>query len=215
MPVDLLKTAAVTFTTLFATVGPLEAAALFASLTPGAGPAERRRLAARATAIATGLMLLFALAGGTLLEALGIGLPALRVAGGILLLLIGIEMVFARHSGVGSPTPDETAEASHKQDITVFPLATPLIAGPGALGAVILLMEDAEGDLTAQGVVLLMVAAIMLLTLALMLVASQVRRLLGVTGLNVLTRIMGILLAALAVQFMFDGLSRSGLFMPA
>ena len=214
MPVDLIKTAAIAFTTLFATVGPLEAAVLFASLTPGAGPAERRRLAVRATSIALALMFLFALAGGALLEALGIGLPALRVAGGILLLLIGIEMVFAHHSGVGTPTADETAEASQKQDITVFPLATPLIAGPGALGAVILLMEDAEGSLSAQGVVLLMVGAIMLLTLSLMLVASQVRRILGVTGVNVLTRIMGILLTALAVQFMFDGLARSGLFVP-
>ncbi|HSG89411.1 MAG TPA: MarC family protein [Pseudomonadales bacterium] len=208
----LLETAAVAFTTLFATIGPLEAAALFATLTPHATGRERRRMALRATAIAAILMLAFALVGGAILGGLGIGLAALRTAGGILLLLMGIDMVFARHSGVTSTTPDEAEEASHKSDITVFPLATPLIAGPGAMGAVILLMENVEGDLVRKGVILLALIGVMLLTLALLLAASTVQRIFGVTGLNVLTRIMGVLLTALAVQFMFDGLAQSGLF---
>ena len=208
----MLETAAVAFTTLFATIGPVEAAALFATLTPTASTAERRRMALRASAIAAVLMFLFALGGGVLLDALGISLPALRTAGGVLLLLMGIDMVFARHSGVTSTTADETEEATHKQDLSVFPLATPLIAGPGALGAVILLMADAEGDLLARGVVLLALLAVLLLTLGLLLVAVQLQKLLGVTGMNVLTRILGVLLTALAIQFMFDGLAASGLF---
>lgn len=212
MPPLIIETAAVAFATLFATIGPLEGAALFAALTPGALPRERRRMALRATAIATMLMLAFALAGGAILSGLGISLPALRTAGGILLLLMGIDMVFARHSGMTSTTADEAEEAAHKPDITVFPLATPLIAGPGAMGAVILLMENVESDLLLQGVVLLALLGVMVLTLVLLLSATQVQRLLGVTGLNVLTRIMGVLLTALAVQFMFDGLGESGLF---
>ncbi|MEE4360926.1 MAG: MarC family protein [Pseudomonadales bacterium] len=208
----MFETAAVAFTTLFATIGPIEAAALFATLTPRASPSERRRMALRASAIAGLLMLVFALGGEFILGALGISLPALRTAGGVLLLLMGIDMVFARHSGVTSTTADEAEEASHKQDLSVFPLATPLIAGPGALGAVILLMADAEGDLLERGVVLLALGAVMLLTLSLLLVAVQIQKLLGVTGMNVLTRILGVLLTALAVQFMFDGLAASGLF---
>lgn len=208
----LAETAVIAFTTLFATIGPVEAATLFVTLTPRSTGGERRRMALRATAIAAALLLVFALFGGALLQVLGIGLPALRMAGGILLLLMGIDMVFARHSGGTSTTADEAAEATHKDDITVFPLATPLIAGPGALGAVILLMEEAEGDLALQGVVLGALFAIMLVTLVLLLMAAQVQKLFGVTGLNVVTRIMGILLTALAVQFMFDGLAASGLF---
>lgn len=208
----MLETAAVAFTTLFATIGPVEAAALFATLTPTASTSERRRMALRASAIAAVLMFLFALGGGMLLDALGISLAALRTAGGVLLLLMGIDMVFARHSGVTSTTADEAEEATHKQDLSVFPLATPLIAGPGALGAVILLMADAEGDLLARGVVLLTLLAVLLLTLGLLLVAVQLQKLLGVTGMNVLTRILGVLLTALAIQFLFDGLAASGLF---
>lgn len=205
------ETAIVAFTTLFATVGPLDVGPVFAAMTPAATPAERRRMALRGTAIATAILLTFAVIGETLLASLGISIAALRVAGGILLLLIAIDMVFARPSGGTSTTEEEALEAAGRTDVTVFPLATPLIAGPGAMGAVILLMADAEGDLLRQGLVLLMLLAVMLITWLALLLAAQLQRYLGVTGLHVISRIFGVLLAALAVQFMFDGIAQSGL----
>jgi multiple antibiotic resistance protein len=205
------ETAIVAFTTFFATVGPLDVAAMFAALTPAATPAARRAMAVRGTAIATVILVAFALVGEALLASLGISLAALKVAGGILLLLIGIEMVFARTSGVSTTTSEEVDEAAAKSDISVFPLATPLIAGPGAMGAVILLMANAEGSFAAQAVVLAALLAVLLLTFALLLLATRVQRLFGVTGMHVVSRVFGVLLAALAVQFMFDGLAESGL----
>lgn len=207
----MLKTAAVAFATFFATIGPVDVAAMFAALTSGAAPEQRRHMAFKGSAIAAGILLLFALAGETILTHMGISLAALRTAGGILLLLIGIDMVFARSSGLVSTTPDESAEARLKTDISVFPLATPLIAGPGAMGAAILLVADAEGDPVRQVLVIGTMLGVVLLTLVLLLAASQVQRLLGVTGLHVITRVFGVLLCALAVQFMFDGIANSGL----
>lgn len=207
----MMETAVVAFTTFFATVGPLDVGAVFAAMTPSATPRQRRRMAIRGTLIAAVILLLFALAGDLLLSSLGISLAALRVAGGILLLLIAIDMVFVRSSGSTSTTEEELREGVGKADVTVFPLATPLIAGPGAMGAAILLMADAEGDLMRQGIVLSMLLAVLVLTLGALLLASRLQRLLGVTGLHVVSRVFGVLLAALAVQFMFDGIAQSGL----
>ena len=207
----MLKTAAVAFATFFATIGPIDVAAMFAALTSRATPEHRRNMAIKGTAIAAGILLLFALVGDTLLAHLGISLAALRTAGGILLLLIGIDMVFARDSGGVSTTADESAEARLKKDISVFPLATPLIAGPGAMGAAILLVANAEGDLARQTVVVGAMLAVLLLTFIALLGASWLQKLLGVTGLHVITRVFGVLLCALAVQFLFDGIAQSGL----
>lgn len=211
----MIETAVVAFTTLFATIGPLDVGPVFAAMTPAAEPADRRRMAMRGTAIATGILLLFALAGEVMLASLGISLAALRVAGGILLLLIAIDMVFARPSGSTSTTEEEAREAVGRSDVTVFPLATPLIAGPGAMGAIILLMAETGGDVLLQGLVLLMLLAVMLITLLALLLAAQLQRYLGLTGLHVISRIFGVLLAALAVQFMFDGIAQSGLLAPS
>ena len=208
----MLETGLIAFATLFATVGPVDVAALFAALTARAPLARRRMMAIKGVLISAGILLFFVLFGNAVLSQLGITLPALRTAGGILLLLIAIDMVFARHSGGSSTTTDETEEASAKNDISVFPLATPLIAGPGTMSAVVLLMAEAEGDPTATAVVVGAIAAILVLTFILLMVATGVQRLLGVTGLNVITRVVGVLLAALAVQFIFDGLGSSGLF---
>jgi len=207
----MIEIAVVAFTTFFATIGPLDVGAVFAAMTPHASAAARRRMAVRGTIIATGMLLLFALGGDLLLASLGISLASLRIAGGILLLLIAIDMVFARPSGSTSTTEEELREGAGKSDVTVFPLATPLIAGPGAMGAVILLMAEAQGDLLAQGVVLGMLLVVLLMTLVSLLLASQLQRYLGLTGLHVVSRVFGVLLAALAVQFMIDGLLQSGL----
>ena len=130
--------------TFFATIGPADLVLVFAALTERMTTRERRLMALRGTLIATGILLFFAVFGEPLLKLFGITIPALRIAGGVLLLLISIDMVFARHSGGTGTTPEEESEAKKRVDISVFPLATPLIAGPGAISAVILL-ATAEG----------------------------------------------------------------------
>ncbi|MCK5875159.1 MAG: MarC family protein [Alcanivoracaceae bacterium] len=208
----MIETASVAFATFFATIGPLDVAAIFAALTANASQQHKRAMALRGVFIAAVILVLFALVGERLLDTLGITLPALRTAGGILLLLIGIDMVFARESGGVSTTDEEEQEAASKQDISVFPIATPLIAGPGAMGAAILLMADAEGNVTLQAVVIGSLMLVLLLTLVSLMLASQIHKLLGVTGMHVISRVMGILLAALAVQFIFDGIGNSQIF---
>jgi multiple antibiotic resistance protein len=209
-PAAMLETALIAFTTYFATIGPADVAALFAALTPDNTPAERRQMALKGTLIATAILLVFALFGEAVLRLFGISLPALRIAGGILLLLIAIDMVFGRPSGGTTTTREENAEAVAKDDISVFPLATPLIAGPGAIGATMLLVADAQGDRLRLAVVILVLLGMLLLTFLLLLVATQVHRLLGVTGVHVVSRVVGVLLAALAVQFILDGIVTSG-----
>jgi multiple antibiotic resistance protein len=160
----------------------------------------------RATLIAAAILLLFVLFGRSVLEAFGISLPALRTAGGLLLFLIAVDLVFARDSGGVATTPEEEDEAHRREDISVFPIATPLIAGPGTIGAVIVLLADNPGG-AATFIIVAMLACVLAVTWLLMLFAPTVQRVLGVTGLHVISRVMGLLLAALAVQFVFDGIS--------
>ncbi len=207
----MFETAVVAFTTFFATIGPVSVAMIFAAMTHGSSPADKRAMAVRGSLIAAIILGSFALTGETLLAALGISLAALKVSAGILLLLIAIDMVFARESGVSSTTEEENIEARQKKDISVFPLATPLIAGPGSMGAAILLMASTENNLTSKAIVIAALLAVLLITLVLLLLANKVQRLLGVTGMQVISRVFGVLLSALAVQFMFDGLAGSGL----
>ncbi|MDH5600184.1 MAG: MarC family protein [Gammaproteobacteria bacterium] len=206
----MIETASLALATFFATIGPIDVAAVFATLTVKGTQEYKRSMAIRATLIATLILVAFALFGELLLASLGISLAALRTSGGILLLLIGIDMVFARSSGGTSTTDEEEHEAVSKQDISIFPIATPLIAGPGAMGAAILLMANAEDDLTLQAIVVASLLAVLLLTGISLLLASKIHHLLGITGMHVISRIMGVLLSALAVQFIFDGIKQSG-----
>ncbi len=206
------ETLLVALTTFFATVGPADLALIFAALTRKNTAAERRRLALRAILIGGAILMFFAVFGNALLTLFGVTIPALRAAGGILLLLIAIDMVFARHSGGTGTTSEEEAEAATRQDISVFPLAMPLIAGPGAISATILLITSAEGDQIKIATVVGALLAILALTYGALLVAIPIQRMLGLTGLAVVSRIVGILLAALAVQFLFDGIKASGIF---
>lgn len=210
----MLDTLFIAFAALFATVGPVDVALLYTALTPGVDIAQRRAMAVKGVAIASGILLVIALAGNALLNFLGISLPALRIAGGILLLLLAIDMVFARQSGASSTTEEEEAEALRRKDVSVFPLATPLIAGPGTMGAVILLVADAHGDVLRIALVIAALGLVMALTLVLLLAADRTRQVLGVTGLNVITRVFGVLLAALSVQFILDGLVAIGMIPP-
>jgi multiple antibiotic resistance protein len=207
----MFETALVAFTTFFAVIGPVDVAAIYAALTTTATPIQRRRMAIKGTLIALGILLVFLLLGNDVLAYMGISLAALRTAGGILLLLIGIKLVFAESTGGTTTTDDENKEAELKDDVSVFPLATPLIAGPGAMGAAVLLMSNTHGDIKLGAIVVGAMLAVVLMTFALLLVATQVQKMLGVTGLHVISRIFGVLLTALAVQFIFDGLKASGL----
>jgi multiple antibiotic resistance protein len=189
-------------TTFFATIGPIEAAVIFATLTPNQTRAERRRLAARAVLIMTG---------GPLLAQLGVSIAALQTAGGVVLLMIALDMIFARPTSAFKLTPSEGAEAQHRDDLAVFPLATPLLAGPGAMSAAILLAANAHGNVAALTTVAGALAIVMVVTLGLLLTAHEVSRFLGVTAQRVLIRVFGILLAAIAVQALFNGIGASGL----
>lgn len=205
------ETALVAFTTYFATVGPVDVAALYAALTVDNTAAERRAMALKGTFVAAAILGFFAVAGNTALAHLGISLAALRTAGGILLLLIAIDLVFARSSGGVTATAAERREARARPDISVFPLGTPLIAGPGAIGATVLLMAGARDDFVHEAAVAGALVAVLLLQLALLMMAANIQKLLGVTGLNVISRVVGVLLAALSVQFIFDGIRASGI----
>ncbi len=210
----MLDNAIIAFATFFATIGPPDVAIVFAALTLKNTPRERLALATKAVLVGGGILLFFAFLGKPLLTYLGISLAAMRTAGGILLLLIAIDMVFARGSGATSTTEEEETETAGRDDISVFPLATPLIAGPGAIGAAILLVAEAQGEPERIAAVIGALLAILLIVFLLMIAASQVQRVLGVTGVHVVTRVMGILLAALAVQFLFDGIIESGVISP-
>lgn len=199
------------FIVFFVAIGPIDIASLFIALSAAVDRCERRRMALRACAISSVILMGFALGGDLLLTGLGIGMPAFRVGGGLLLMLLAIDMVFARHSGLSGLTPIEDAEADSRQDLSVFPLAVPLIAGPGAITSTILLMGEVSGNLGGQAIVLMMLGAVLLLTLLALLGAGRIVHLFGVTGVNVITRILGILLAALAAQYMLDGLSERGI----
>ena len=165
----------------------------------------------RGVLIAGAILLAFALLGEFILNVMGISLAALRAAGGVLLLLIGIDLVTVKGSGATTTTSDEDLEAEERSDIAVFPLATPLIAGPGAIGAVILLMAHADVDFLEQGAVIISLLLVLVMTLLSLLLASRLQNWLGVTGMHMISRVFGVLLCALAMQFLFDGIAQSGL----
>lgn len=193
------------FAALFVVIDPLATTPLFVSLTSDLTGAERARTARRAVVIAAGILLLFALGGARLLDLLGIGLPAFRIAGGLLLLLLSLDMVMVRQSGLRATVPREDEESTQRADVSVFPLAIPLIAGPGALTTIVLLMGEAT-SVAEQVSILAVLACVLVISLACLLGSARVLALLGITGVNVVTRLSGILTAALAVQFILDGL---------
>ena len=204
---DMIALLASAFVTLFVVIDPIGVAPIFASVTPAESAARRRQIAIKGVVIAAVILLAFALGGHPLLTALGIGLPAFRIAGGLLLLLLAIDMVMARHSGLRDTAPGEHEESTQRTDVSVFPLAIPLIAGPGALTSIVLLMGRANGDLPQQAAVLAVMFLVLAITLVCLLATAQLMRLLGQTGINVVTRVFGIITAALAVQFILDGVS--------
>lgn len=193
--------------TLLVVIDPLGLAPIFAALTQGFPEKQKRESAIRGTVLGAMILVVFALVGNALLGALGIGLPAFRIAGGILLFLLSLDMIFDRPSRMRSSTVDEQEEESYQQDISVFPLAIPLVAGPGGITTVLLYTSGGGPEQIALFMVVLLV--VLVLTLVSLLLAPRIMRLFGETGANVLSRVLGVLLAALAVQFVLDGIHTS------
>ena len=156
--------------------------------------------------IAGGILVTFVIVGDALLRALGIGVPAFQIAGGVLLFLLAVDMLFARHSGLRSTTEREQREAEHRKDISVFPLAIPLIAGPGALTTVLLMVGEQGDNPAVIGATLVVVMLVLAMALGSLLLSGRLLRLIGETGANVISRVLGVVLAALAAQYILDGL---------
>ncbi len=203
----MLETFGFTLVALLVIIDPLGTAVIFASMTTNNTEAERRRQAIRATVIATIVLMVFSIAGGWLLGALGIGLPAMKVAGGLLLFLLAADMVMGQT--FLRATPAEQKAGAEEPDISVFPLAIPLLAGPGGMTSMILMREQARGSFEAYAAVIAALVVVLALTLVCLLGASTVSRLLGKTGGHVIGRVLGVLLAALAAQIALDGVRQS------
>lgn len=195
------------FVTLLVTLDPPGLAPIFLSVTDGMTKEQRRGVGIRACLIAFAILLFFGFGGELLLQALGVGLPAFRIAGGILLFYIAFEMIFERRSERKRETAQSAITLDHVRNVAAFPLAIPLMAGPGAITAVILLAGRAAGDPVLQISLVAVIAVGVATCFLAFLAAERVARLLGVTGNIVLTRLLGVILAALAVQFAVDGIS--------
>ena len=191
--------------TLLVTLDPVALAPIFVSLTRGMNASERRRVALRASLIAFGILAFFGLGGEILLRLLGVGIPAFRISGGLLLFWIAFEMVFERRNERKQHTADVAITEDHIRNVAAFPLAIPLMAGPGAITAVILLAGRADGNFLYLGSLLILIALGIVSCFLVFSTADRVSRWLGVTGNVVLTRLLGVILAGLAVQFIIDG----------
>jgi multiple antibiotic resistance protein len=198
------------FIVFFVVVEPFSIVPVFVSLTTGATPEFQRRMAYKAVSISALILLAFSLIGAPFLSVMGISIQAFRIFGGLLLFLIALEMVFARESGTRTSS-DEEAESRRRADVSVFPLAFPLISGPGAL--VTILLWFGPLPIAAHPLQFVAMAAcvalVLLITLGVMLVAGPLMRTMGVTGTNVANRLFGVILGALAVQFVLDGIRAS------
>ena len=192
------------FGTLFVVVDPVGLAPAFLGVTEGLPPTARRQVGLRASLIAAAVLGGTALIGDWLLRQLGIGLPAFRIAGGILLFSIASEMVFGVRMRRESRAAEQAVE-EHVRHIAAFPLAIPLMAGPGAITATVLLAGRADGDPLRLGLLLAVIAFVAAVCLAVYLLAAPIGRMLGITGNVVVSRLLGVILAALAVQFVIDG----------
>jgi multiple antibiotic resistance protein len=193
------------FATLFVVIDPPGCAPIFASLTSGAAPQQRRAMALRSVAVAGAILLIFALVGEAFLRALGISLDAFRIAGGIMLFLIALEMVFEKRQARREERAEDVKAQPAHDDISIFPMGIPMIAGPGSIASAMLLTSRAEGleqDLTVLGAL----ALVLILTLLALLLAGPLMKLLGYRLEAMITRILGVILAALAVQFVIDGI---------
>jgi len=190
------------FAILFVMIDPIGLTPLFAALTAGVDQRRRVIIAVRAILVAASILTLFGLAGDALLKSVGISLPAFRISGGIMLFLLAVDMLFEKRT----ERREKSAEEEHPVDPSVFPLATPLIAGPGAMATMILLVSEHPGDTGAQVMVYLGMTSVLAICMVAFMATGLIERAIGPTGIKVLTRLFGTLLGALAVQFVLDGI---------
>jgi multiple antibiotic resistance protein len=197
------------FITLFVVIDPPGCAPIYAGLTKGASPEQARSMALRATIIASIILLIFALFGKQLLGALHIELNSFRIAGGLMLFFIAFDMVFEKRTQRREQRAEKIASTPEIEDVSVFPMAMPMLAGPGAIAAVMLLMNEAAGEPEKMAQVLAALAAVLIITAAALVAAGPLIRLLGDKVEAVITRLLGVLLSALAAQYVIDGLKGS------
>lgn len=200
------------FVTFFVVIDPIGVAPIFAALTNGSTPAHRRIMAIKSVLIASGVLILFAYGGEWLLGALHISLDAFRAAGGVLLFLIALDMIFEKRTERREERAEKMADEDHdipgtNEDISVFPMAIPMMAGPGAIASVMLFMSADGGSMAGQIAIFGGLAANLLMCLVIFLTIGPIMKLLGDTLAAMITRILGVILAALAAQFIFDGIS--------
>jgi multiple antibiotic resistance protein len=203
---DNLSFALVNFAAIFFVVDPFAVIPLFLSITKGDADEKKARTALRAAIVTTVTLLAFALTGTLLFRLFGITLGAFRIAGGILLFLLALDMVRAQHSRV-RVSPEEQTEGVEKEDVAIIPLGIPMLAGPGSIAIVIVLMSHAHASFTQMGIVLGCILLTGVLIFLILRAAAVLERTLGQTGLNILNRVMGLLLAAVAVQFVVNGVA--------
>ena len=197
------------FISLFVIIDPVALVPIFISLTQRMTTSDRNKNAYMACFISVILLIVFAFGGDILLKLMGISEAAFQIAGGFLLMIAAVEMVVAHHTGMTATTPQEEKEASLSRDITVFPLAIPLISGPGALTTVVLLAQEGESSLSHQLILVGIILIVIGITYLCLRAAPFIQRILGVTGSNVVTRVFGIILTALATQFILTGIKKA------
>jgi MarC family membrane protein len=203
--IELFGSVLITFLVI---IDPPGCAPIFASLTRGTSDAHRRAMAVRSSLIAWAILMFFALLGRPMLQALGISLASFRIAGGIMLFFIALDMVFERRTERREKRAEAIEGTPEAEDISVFPMAIPMISGPGSIASAMLWVSRAE-TLTRTAVVLAAITVVMLMTLVTLLAAGPLMRLIGEKVEAMITRILGVLLAALATQFIVDGLKQS------
>ncbi|MEK6675669.1 MAG: MarC family protein [Planctomycetota bacterium] len=202
---DLLAFTLVTFSAIFFVVDPFAVIPLFLAITQRDTPKKRSATALKASLVATATLLIFAAAGGLIFQLFGITLGAFRIAGGILLFMLAVDMMRAQRSRVRT-SPEEESEGIEREDVAVIPLGIPMLAGPGSIATVTVLMSRAETSIVHLAIVVACILATGVLTFVLLRAATVLERTLRQTGLNILNRIMGLILAAVAVQFVVSGL---------
>jgi len=194
------------FVTLFVIIDPIGLTPLFIGLSAGATVAYRRRMALRGVCFGAGILLFFALFGPEFLGLLGIEMSSFRIAGGVMLFLTGLEMVFGKRSTRRNEKAEEYKDDEDLEDISVFPIAIPFLAGPGSITSVMLLMEAQAGNIMGQVTVLSVMIGVLLISLCLFMLSHRLEKILGQTVSSIFSRILGVLLAALASQYIIEGL---------
>lgn len=202
----IIDVAITAFVTMFVIIDPVGLLPIFIALTKDTDVAHQRKMALKGTAIGGLILLFFALLGDKFLVLLGVGIPAFRIAGGIMLFLLALEMVFDKRTQRREDKAEKMKGEQQHEDISVFPLSVPLISGPGAIASIMLLMGEHKTELILQSTILIVLAVVLLICLTLFFLAAPLSKIIGHTFSQILSRVLGVILGALAIQFILDGI---------